>query len=160
MFYKVTLGFTTGATYNMTNVHVFKAAHARRAYFLFCCCFYVFEKIICFIVYLIFENCKSWVFTVSGYKLIILLIGRNDAWGIFVLFLFVKINTLRLISTVLGGLAGLDLPSKIRETFRPCIQQRLLLTNLSRNTFVCHSASVSGSATPPPALTMHRWNWI
>ena len=34
MFYKVTLGFTTGATYNMTNVHVFKAAQARRAYFL------------------------------------------------------------------------------------------------------------------------------
>ena len=33
MFYKVTLGFTTGATYNMTNVHVFKAAQARRAYF-------------------------------------------------------------------------------------------------------------------------------
>ena len=35
MFYKVTLGLTTGATYNMTNVHVFKAAQARRAYF-FC----------------------------------------------------------------------------------------------------------------------------
>ena len=34
MFYKVTLGLTTGATYNMTNVHVFKAAQARRAYFL------------------------------------------------------------------------------------------------------------------------------
>ena len=34
MFYKVTLGFTTGATYNMTHVHVFKAAQARRAYFL------------------------------------------------------------------------------------------------------------------------------
>ena len=33
MFYKVTLGLTTGATYNMTNVHVFKAAQARRAYF-------------------------------------------------------------------------------------------------------------------------------
>ena len=32
--YKVTLGLTTGATYNMTNVHVFKAAQARRAYFL------------------------------------------------------------------------------------------------------------------------------
>ena len=31
--YKVTLGLTTGATYNMTNVHVFKAAQARRAYF-------------------------------------------------------------------------------------------------------------------------------
>ena len=31
--YKVTLGLTTGATYNMSNVHVFKAAQARRAYF-------------------------------------------------------------------------------------------------------------------------------
>ena len=36
MFYKVTLGFTTGATYNMTNVHVFKAAQARWAYFFVC----------------------------------------------------------------------------------------------------------------------------
>ena len=33
MFYKVTLGLTTGATYNMTNAHVFKAAQARWAYF-------------------------------------------------------------------------------------------------------------------------------
>ena len=31
--YKVTLGLTTGATYNVTNVHVFKEAQARRAYF-------------------------------------------------------------------------------------------------------------------------------
>ena len=44
MFYKVTLGFTTGATYNMTNVHVFKAAQARRAYFFF---FFLLRKSEC-----------------------------------------------------------------------------------------------------------------
>ena len=33
--YKVTLGLTTGTTYNMTNVQVFKAAQARRAYFFY-----------------------------------------------------------------------------------------------------------------------------
>ena len=46
MFYKVTLGFTTGATYNMTNVHVFKAAQARRAYFLYSRDFYTLQEIL------------------------------------------------------------------------------------------------------------------
>ena len=35
MFYKVTLGLTTGATYNMTNAHVFKAAQADGPIFYF-----------------------------------------------------------------------------------------------------------------------------
>ena len=41
---KVTFGLTTCATFNMINVHVFKAAQARRAYFFFTVIFNAVNK--------------------------------------------------------------------------------------------------------------------